>query len=1183
MKTYAALPMMFEANSGQTDTRVKFLARAPGYTLFLTDKEAVLSLPAGSPAPASPHQHEASPGSRRVQSPGASKSARVVRLKFVGASTPTAITGRDQLPGKANYFIGNDPKQWHTNVPNYEAVEYRSVYPGVDAVFHGDSRRLEFDFDVAPGADPHIIALEVDGARRLRLNRTGDVVLGMDGAHDLVMGKPHIYQQSPEGRREIAGHYVLSARNRIAFALNPYDRAQPLVIDPTLDYSTYLGGGISQESYANAIAVDSSGDAYVTGAAGADTVPFPTTPGSYNPGPVPTKGNFPFISKLKMDGSGLVYSTYFGGDYQGFGGDQIFAIAVDSTGAAYFGGISGTEDNTPTTPGAFMPVRPSLESVPFVAKLSADGSTLVYSTFLDGTPHSSSDDVLGIAVDSSGSAYVTGITTALDFPTTPGAFQTVNKASIDIGTAFVTKLSADGSSLVYSTYLGGSTGEDDSGATFGTGAIAVDASGSAYVTGVTLSANFPTTAGALNTTCNSPCDDAFVSKLNPSGTGLVYSTFLGGTGNKYSVGSGIAVDLSGSAFVGGKTTFTNFPVTSNVVQSSAGPGFILKLTPDGTGLVYSSYFNGYVDSVAVGPDDSAVIFGLGNTSFAFESTADAFTLPPCTTGSCFYDFISKLTADGSALFFSSPIGANLECCTASGALDPSGNAYIAGSTGSLALPTTAGAFEQTLPSNYTGFTPFVAKVSLSSATSLTISPSTLPSGTAGALYSQTLTATGGTGTVTFAVTAGAPPPGLTLTSAGVLSGTPTQTGTFPFTVTATDSIGDTGSQAYTLTIGAACSTITVGPSTLASGTSGTAYPAVTFTESGGVGTTTLSESGALPTGMSFVAGVLSGTPTQTGSFPITVTATDSNGCTGSVSVTLTVVQHSTATTTTITSTASSFKGFALPTNVALVGNPVTVNFKVQPASGSASATGTVKASDGFNPPDSCPGALTAGAGSCALTISQLGSGSTPLAATYSPDANSSGLLSSTSSPAVTENLVQIANCGTPPSAQTSAQGTTVTYTLSICLAGDVQAVPAAVVTDCPPAAQCSATITPVLNQPGVYSVVVTIVLGGTGSSVPLQDPRPWSQPWPLILFCFGMFLAIVMALQLARQNRARPRLLYAAGFLIALLLSGISGCTSAGLQNTGGGGTPPNTYTVNVKMTAGNFSTTVPLTLTVTK
>ncbi len=653
-----------------------------------------------------------------------------------------AVTGRDQLSGRTNYFIGNDPKRWRTNVANYAAAEYHGIYPGVDVVFHGDNRRLEFDFDVAPGADPSKAELEIEGSAKPRVNAQGNIVLGVADQTEVTLDKPTVYQEIAGQRREVAGNFVVRSGNRVGFSVGKYDRSQPLVIDPTLAYSTYLAGGIGGESQSYAIAVDSSspgcasGCAIVTGSAanaGSATGTFPTTVGSYNPGSVPTIGGFPFIAKLKADGSGLVYATFFGGvTYKNASGndassDEILAIAADSSGAAYFGGISGVEDNaptppltlmpTPTTPGSFMPVRPSNYPVPFVAKLSADGSTLVYSTFLDGSTRTSGDALLGIAVDSSGNAYVTGVTTAQDFPTTLGAFQTVNPAGLGYGVAFVAKLSPDGSSLAYSTYLGGSANEDIISSTFGNGAIAVDTSGSAYVTGSTSSADFPT-KGAYIATCASPCGEAFVSKLNPGGTGLVYSTFLGGTrttGNNFSYALGIAVDSSGSAFVGGKTTFTNFPVTSNAVQSSPGQGFITKLTPDGSGLVYSSYFNGFVDSVAVGSDDSAVIFGLSNTSLPFESTADAFVIPSCPSGGCFFDFISKLAPDGSSLIFSTPIGANQECCVAVGALDPAGNAYIAGSTSSLALPTTAGSFEPTLPSSYSGFAPFVAKVAFSSA------------------------------------------------------------------------------------------------------------------------------------------------------------------------------------------------------------------------------------------------------------------------------------------------------------------------------------------------------------------------------------------------------------------------------------------------------------------------------------
>jgi hypothetical protein len=355
-------------------------------------------------------------------------------------------------------------------------------------------------------------------------------------------------------------------------------------------------------------------------------------------------------------------------------------------------------------------------------------------------------------------------------------------------------------------------------------------------------------------------------------------------------------------------------------------------------------------------------------------------------------------------------------------------------------------------------------------------------------------------------------------------------------------------------------------------------------------TLTWTTSGTLPAGLSMnpSTGALSGIPTVPGTFSFTVTATDQNGCSGSANVTLTVNSAPTGTTaTTITSTSSTYDGLALPANFALVGNPITVNVKVQPTSSSAPspATGTVTVTAGTSA--GCAASLTpasAGVGSCSLSIPQLGSGSLTIAAAYAPDPNSSTLLPSISSP-LTEDVVQITACGPLPTAQTSAEGTTVTFTFSTCIATDVAASPNAVVTGCPPNAKCTASTT----QVGLFvdSVVVTIVLGSAGNGVPLQDPGPRNKPWRLPLFGFGVLLAMLMAFQLARQNRLRPRLLYAAGFLLAVLLSGISGCTSASLVNGGGGGagsgTPVGNFILKVNVTAGNFNTTVPLSLTVTK
>jgi hypothetical protein len=426
---------------------------------------------------------------------------------------------------------------------------------------------------------------------------------------------------------------------------------------------------------------------------------------------------------------------------------------------------------------------------------------------------------------------------------------------------------------------------------------------------------------------------------------------------------------------------------------------------------------------------------------------------------------------------------------------------------------------------------------------------------------------------------------VSFTGTGVASGSPPAPAMVndPETISVTDAPslpdvfdGETVSVTDTPNV-IACQTITIVPSGAlpTSATVGSPYSQL-FITSQGLGSFTWSISGNVPPGLSLntndpTAVVLTGTPTSPGTFTFTVTATASNGCPGSGIVTLTVNPAPTgSTTTTITSTSSSYQGVALPANFALTQNPITVDFSVQTASGTP--TGTVKVTDGFN--DTCSGALTGGTGSCALTISEVGTGSTPLIGAYTPGSSSSGLLASTSNP-LAESVVQISSCGTLPSVQTSAQGTTVTFTFTTCSLLDVASAPQAVVTGCPPNATCSATVTPVSGKLGVDSVVVTIVLGSfnifqQGSQVP--DGR-----WRLPFFGFAALLMMLMALRLSRQNRARPRLIFAAGLLLALMLSGLSGC------NNTGAGTPPNTYTVNVTVTTSSFTVTVPLTLTVTK
>ncbi|MGH8594524.1 MAG: SBBP repeat-containing protein, partial [Gammaproteobacteria bacterium] len=516
---YGKLPLSFEANQGQSNAQVKFLARGPGYTLFLTPTEAVLSLKKPQP------QRKAA---REIPAPSEPAGRTVLRMRLVGANPAPQISGREVLPGKVNYLKGQDPAHWHTEIPTYAKVAYAQVYPGIDLVYYGNQRQLEYDFVLAPGADPHTPTLSFEGADRLEIDTRGELVLHTAGG-DLRMHKPLIYQEVEGVRQPIAGGYVRKNERQVGFEIAAYDRARPLVIDPVLVYSTYLGGNGFDGGIG--IAVDDSGQAYVTGAT--TSTDFPTR----NPlQPALGGGDLDaFVTKLNRAGSKLVYSTYLGGTDD----ENTNGIAVDRFGQAYVTGFTQSTD-FPTQD----PLQPALSggfADAFVAKLNRTGSKLVYSTYLGGTGN---DDGIGIAVHS-GQAYVAGFTDSTDFPI-QNPLQSAFGGSLD---AFVVKLNRTGSKLVYSTYLGG-TGDDDA---IG---IAVDHSGNAYVTGLAGSTDFPT-RNPLQPGFGGGFFDAFVAKLNRAGSKLVYSTYLGGT--DFDQAFGIAVDRFGQAYVTGHTASPDFP------------------------------------------------------------------------------------------------------------------------------------------------------------------------------------------------------------------------------------------------------------------------------------------------------------------------------------------------------------------------------------------------------------------------------------------------------------------------------------------------------------------------------------------------------------------------------------------------------------------------------------------------
>jgi len=681
-ESYGKLPVYFEANRGQADQRVKFLSRGTGHTLFLTSKEFVLVL-------TKPEQTAHDKREKREET-----SRTVLRMAFLGANPQSRVAGREQLTGKVNYFIGNDPKKWHTSVPTYERAQYQNLYPGIDLTFYGNQCQLEYDFVVRPGADPKSIALGFKGADKLEVDLQGDLVL-QTAAGPIRQQKPFIYQEVNGVRRKIAGGYVLKNIHQVGFQVASYDARRPLVLDPVLFYSTYLGGsGLDLFSSSGNVAVDSSGNAYVTGLT--ESPNFPSTSGSFQTAFGPGSRDV-FITKLTPTGSGLVYSTFVGGNNEAGG----YALALDSAGSAYVTGYTNSSD-FPVTPGAVQSSLGGLSDA-IVLKLNATGSALIYSTYLGG---SNVDGGNGIAVDSSGNAYVSGQTQSTNFPTTAGAFQTSFGGGFS--DAWAAKLNPTGTALVYSTYLGGSNPD-------GSYAVAIDAIGSAYLTGYTSSSDFPTTSGALQTTYGGGGADAFVTKLNPTGSGLVFSTLLGGTGDDD--GIGIAVDSTASAYVTGQTSSTNFPATPGAFQTAYGggnsDGYVAKLNPAGTALVYSTYLGGSGgddgSGIAIDPSGNAFVTG-GTSSTNFPAVNP---IQPNNAGGS-DAFVMELNPLGTALVFSTYLGGSGTDYGVGIALDtlPNPNIYVTGDTNSTNFPTTSGAFQTTFGGTYDVFVTKLANIVL---------------------------------------------------------------------------------------------------------------------------------------------------------------------------------------------------------------------------------------------------------------------------------------------------------------------------------------------------------------------------------------------------------------------------------------------------------------------------------------
>jgi hypothetical protein len=628
----ASLPVFFVANRGQAPRAVRYMAQGSGLTAYFLSREILL----------------------RTQ-------GMPVHMRFEGAGA-ARVEGVDPLPGRANFLTGG-ARQWHRDIPMFGAVRYRDLYPGIDMVYGGSGLRLKSEFVVAPGADPARIRVRYAGAGPPTVQPDGSIAIPM-GAARLVEGAPYIYQQRNGAPAAVEGRYTLYADGSVGFVLGAYDRSRPLIIDPVLSFSTLVGGS-SGFTAATAIAVDAAGAAYIAGYTDSYTLPAGNPAQNFNAG-----GTDAFVAKLNPSGNGLAYCTYLGGS----GDDRAYAIAVDSTGAAYVAGTT-TSPNFPTRNAEQSHLAGARNA--FVFKLNPAGDLPVFSTYLGGN---GSDTANGIAIDASGNSYVVGDTTSMNFPA--GAFQTSYHGSQD---AFVSKLSSDGGHLLFSTYLGGAG--TDHGA-----AVAVGSTGDVYVAGSTWSFDFPV-ANAFQRSIGGLCD-AFVAHLSSNGNTLLFSTYLGGSGGSVAypeTAQGIALDAAGDAYVVGVTSSADFPLRNAIQPALLGftDAFVAKLNSSGS-LMYSTYMGGsgveVANSVAV--DGSGAAYVVGYTySTDFPVTTGA--LQVAIGGGC-DAFLFKLSPAGDALQYATYFGGSGQDTASGVALDASGNIYLAGWTLSADFPVKPG-------------------------------------------------------------------------------------------------------------------------------------------------------------------------------------------------------------------------------------------------------------------------------------------------------------------------------------------------------------------------------------------------------------------------------------------------------------------------------------------------------------
>ncbi len=624
----AQRPLAFEPNVGQANAAAHYLSRGPGYAVFIAPSEAVLAL--------APRQSGGGVSGRAVP-------PAVVRMRVAGGRADAVLAPGPALPGRVNYLRGADPRQWRVDVPTHRSVTARQVYPGIDAVFYGSPSDLEYDFVVAPGADPDLVALDFTDVAGAPLQLSVDTEGHLQFAGAVAgarMERPRLYQDIDGVRRVVTGAYVLDrtgGRSVVRFELGAYDSAHTLVIDPVLTYSSFLGGSGFDVAYA--AATDGVGNTYLAGTTFSSDFPVVNA--------LQGSGTFEaFVSKISASGA-LVYSTYLGGN----GTTEGRAIAVDAAGQVYVTGFTSATSFPVVTPFQFTSGGGSVGDV-FVTKLDVTGSAIVYSTYLGG---SGQDLGFAIQVDAAGAAYVGGCTTSANFPTV-FPFQAALGASPPFDyceDGFVTKLASSGSALIYSSYLGGAKRDEVHG-------LAVDGNGRAIIVGLTQSADFPTTANVSQATLRGVYgQDAFVTSVQADGQTLRFSTFLGSSG--YDEANGVALGPDGHVLVAGLAGSSDFPGTAagaaQPVSGGDGDAFILKMDNVNSlsKVLYATYLGGssvdWADAVAA--DSAGNVYVAGVTSSANLPLAHAVQSSLIGTSSA---FVAKLRAEPGPFLLSSYLG-----------------------------------------------------------------------------------------------------------------------------------------------------------------------------------------------------------------------------------------------------------------------------------------------------------------------------------------------------------------------------------------------------------------------------------------------------------------------------------------------------------------------------------------------